>query len=191
MKEIDVLIVELNNNKKIEQSSMMLDNMINNQISPFDKTGLGYNPNPTLKRTNEETKSYAMTLNNPTERNENTNEANHDQQKPYFLHRKNGFKKVMTPRRPTMNMYEYFFLCDFFPCNNFGHKEIDYIAYPRNDQRRNGGMHNAPRNKYVNNKVKNNVYNRNMNSFSPLFNYDIECYKFQSSGLKNLYIGSH
>jgi hypothetical protein len=49
MKEIDVLIVELNNSKKFEQSSMMLDNMLNNQRSPFDRTGLGYNPNPTLQ----------------------------------------------------------------------------------------------------------------------------------------------
>ena len=48
MKEIDVLIVDLNNNNKIEQSSMMLDNMLSNQKSPFDITRLGYNPNLTL-----------------------------------------------------------------------------------------------------------------------------------------------
>jgi hypothetical protein len=66
MKEIDVLIAEMNNNKKFEQSSMMLDNMLNIQISPFDRTGLGYNPKPTLKRTKEEPKSYAMALNIPT-----------------------------------------------------------------------------------------------------------------------------
>jgi len=89
---------------------MMLDNMLNNQISPFDKIGLGYNPNPTLQKTKEEPKIYAMALNNPTERDENTNEVNPDQQKLIVLHRKNESKKVMTTRRPTMNMYGYFFL---------------------------------------------------------------------------------
>jgi hypothetical protein len=79
MKEINVLIVELNNNKKFEQSSMILDNMINNQRSPFDRTGLGYNPNHTLHITKEEPKSYATTLINPIKRNENTNEAKHNQ----------------------------------------------------------------------------------------------------------------
>jgi hypothetical protein len=83
----------------------------------------------------------------------------------------------MTPRRPTMNMYEYLFLGNYFSCNNFGHKEIDCKAYPRNDQRGNGGMFNASRNNYVNNKIKNLVDNRNKKSFDPLSNYDIECYK--------------
>jgi hypothetical protein len=185
IKEINVLIVELNNSKKFEQSSMSLDDMLNNQRSPFDITGLGYNPNPTLQRTKEENKSYDMDLINPIECNENTNEANPDQQNPVVLHRKNEFRKVMTPRRPTMNMYEYLFLGNYFSCNNFGHKEIDYGAYPRNDQRRNGGMYNALRNNYVNNKVKNLVDNRNKNSFSPLFNYNIECYKFHNFGHKS------
>jgi hypothetical protein len=165
----------------------MLDNMLNNQISPFNKSRLGYNPNPTLQRTKEEPKSYAMAVNNPIEHNENTNEANPNKQKPIVLHMKNEFRKVMTPRRPTMNMYEYLFLGNCFSCNNFGHKAIDYRAYPRNDQRRNGGMYNAPQNNYVNNKVKNHVDNKNINSFSPLFNYDIEYYKCHNFGHKARY----
>jgi predicted RNase H-like nuclease (RuvC/YqgF family) len=79
-KEIDIITTELNNSLKFERSSMMLDNMLNNQRSPFDKTGLGYNPNSTLQKTKEEPKSYVVALNNPIEHDENTNEANHDQQ---------------------------------------------------------------------------------------------------------------
>jgi hypothetical protein len=90
----------------------------------------------------------------------------------------------MTPRTPTMNMHEYLFLGNFFSCNNFGIKAIDCREYPRNDQRINGGIYNATRNNYVNNKVKNAVDNKNMNSFAPLFNYDIECYKFHHFGHK-------
>jgi hypothetical protein len=91
----------------------------------------------------------------------------------------------MTPRGYTMNRYENIFLGNRLSCNNFGHKEIDYKAYPRNDQRRNGGMYNAPRNNCVNNKVKICVDNINRNSFSPLIKCDIDCYKFHEFGHKS------
>jgi hypothetical protein len=97
---------------------------------------------------------------------------------------------VVTPRRPVVNKYEYIYLGDYFSCNNFGHNAIDYRAYPRNDQRRNGGMYNAPRYNYVYNKVKNVVDNRNISSFSPLLNYDLECYKFHNFGYKCQYCKS-
>jgi hypothetical protein len=85
MKEIDVLIVELKNSKKFEQSSMMLDNMLSNQRSPFNRTRLGYNPNLTLQKTKEEPRSYAMALINPIEGNENTNEENQTSRSHLFL----------------------------------------------------------------------------------------------------------
>jgi len=158
--------------------------MLNNKISPFDEDGLRYNPNPTLHITREEPKSYVMALKNPTEWNEDTNESNNDQEKQVFLPRKNESRKMMTPRRPSMNRYEYIFIGNCFSCNSFGHKEIDCIAYPRNNQRRNGGMYNDPRKNCVNSKVKNNVDKINMNSFDHLFKYDIECYKCHNFGLK-------
>jgi hypothetical protein len=79
MKEIDTLIVELNNSKKIENSSMMLNNILNNQRSPFDKDGLCYIPKSTVQKIKEEPNSYVMALNNPIEQDENIKEANHDQ----------------------------------------------------------------------------------------------------------------
>jgi hypothetical protein len=48
MKEIDVIMVGFDNSKKIEQSSIILDNMLSNKRSPFEINGVGYNPNPTL-----------------------------------------------------------------------------------------------------------------------------------------------
>jgi hypothetical protein len=117
----------------------MLENMLNNQRSSFDKIRLGYNPNNALQKTKEEPKNYVATLEKSYKHDENTNEASYDQLEPTILHRENEFRK-MKPRRPTVNMYEYLFLGNYFSCNNFGHKEIECRAYPRNDQRRNGGI---------------------------------------------------
>jgi len=85
MKEIDVITAELNNSKKIEQSSMMLNNMLSNQRSPFNRTRLGYNPNLMLYKTKEKPRSYVMVLINPIEGNENTNKANPYQKIQVFL----------------------------------------------------------------------------------------------------------
>jgi hypothetical protein len=108
----------MNNSLKFERSSMMLDNILNNQRSPFEKTELGYNPNTTLQKSKYEPKSYVTALKNLIQHDENTNEANYEKQDPTFLHRENEFRN-MKPRRPTMNKYEYLFLGNCFSCNNF------------------------------------------------------------------------
>jgi hypothetical protein len=75
-------------------------------------------------------------------------------------------KNIIIRRNPS-NRNQYIFLGYCNSCKNFGHKAInckDYRKYnPRNVQR------------YENNK--NNAKRRNYNSFSPLQDYNVECYK--------------
>jgi hypothetical protein len=91
----------------------------------------------------------------------------------------------MTPRRPIVSMYEYFFLGNCFSWKNFGHKEIDYREYPRNDHRRNGGMYNSPGNNCIKKKFKNIVENININPIYPVLNYYLECHKCNNFGRKD------
>jgi len=69
---------------------------------------------------------------------------------------------------------QYIFLGYSYSYKNFGHKEIQCKSYrkykPRNVQR------------YENNK--DNAERRNYNSFSPLQDYNIECYKCNNYGHK-------
>jgi hypothetical protein len=67
----------------------MLENILNNQTSSFEKTKLCYNPNNTLQKIKEETKSYATTLNNTIEHGENTNKPNYDQHEHVVFKRNN------------------------------------------------------------------------------------------------------
>ena len=49
-KEIDKLTTQVNNNLKFKKSSTTLDNMLNYQRSPFDKTGLGYDEQKNVEK---------------------------------------------------------------------------------------------------------------------------------------------
>jgi hypothetical protein len=77
-------------------------------------------------------------------------------------------------RRNPSNINQYIFLGYCYSCKNFGHKAIHCKAYrkynPRNVQR------------YENNK--DNAERRNYNSFSPLQDYNVECYKCNNYGHK-------
>jgi hypothetical protein len=44
-KELDKTVTQLNTNLKFEKSSTVLEDILNVQRSPFDRTGLGYNNN--------------------------------------------------------------------------------------------------------------------------------------------------
>jgi hypothetical protein len=73
------------------------------------------------------------------------------------------------------------FIVYFFSCNNFGHKALDCRAYARSDhvRDRNGGSYKTSKNDYVRNKTITSCgfVDRNYNSFAPLLDYNIKCYK--------------
>ena len=94
------------------------------------------------------------------------------------------FRRAMTLRRPFTNMYQQLFVGNFFSCNDLGHKEINCRDYTRNDIMRNRSSYNAPKYNYMNNKNGNPHGNGNYGSFTPLVNFNIECYKCNNFGHK-------
>jgi len=108
-----------------------------------------------------------------------------DQQKSNSSHN-NEFKRLVPPRRPFTNWYQNLFLGYCFSCNNFGHKEIDCKSYARNDHVRdiNRSSYKIVKGDYVSNKTRNSheFVERNYNSFSPLLDYNVECYKCNKYG---------
>jgi hypothetical protein len=201
-KELEKTIDQLNRSLKFGKSTEILDNILSFQRSPFIKTGLGYNEKqktpegdastkvtkPSEKENEEKPKSYANILKGSINNERNNRKGNDDQQKPDSSHKnnKNEFRRVVPPRRPFTNRYQNLFLGYCFSCNNFGHKEIDCRAYARSDhvRDRNRGSYKTSKDDYVSNKTRSShgFANKNYNSFSPLLDYNIECYKCNNYG---------
>ena len=74
-------------------------------------------------------------------------------------------------------MYPYIFHGYCFACSNFGHKAMMCKAYGRNPYR-NNMFH------YRNNQTETKNMGRNYNSFSPLQDSSIKCYKCHNFGHK-------
>jgi hypothetical protein len=70
----------------------------------------------------------------------------------------------------TQLRYQNSFLGYCFSCNHFGHKEIDCRAYARNNHVWNKNISTY------------GFSNRNYNSFAPLFDYNVVCYKCNNYG---------
>jgi hypothetical protein len=70
------------------------------------------------------------------------------------------------------------FLAIVFLVNNFGHKALDCKAYRKNYHKSVQGYG------HKNNKSNSNQRSRNYNSFSPLQDYNVECYKCNNYGHK-------
>jgi hypothetical protein len=88
---------------------------------------------------------------------------------PDGLHHKEG---PLTPR------YQNLFLGHCYTCKNFGHKEINCIINEKNNYTRNM---NGVNRRYGNNH---GFVNRSYNSFSPLMDKNIVCYKCNYLGHK-------
>ena len=87
---------------------------------------------------------------------------------------------MITPIRPFTNKYEQLFLGYCFSCNKFGHKAINCRFYARDDHMRNKSVYDAPKDNYVNRENINSQGDRNYNPFSPLLDFNIECYKLNN-----------
>jgi 5'(3')-deoxyribonucleotidase len=72
-------------------------------------------------------------------------------------------------------MYPCIFLGYFFACSNFGHKTINCRAYKRK---------NLKVKNYIlkDNQAINQVKSRNYNSFAPLQEGDLQCFRFHNYG---------
>ena len=178
---------------KFGKSTKILDDILNFQTSPFDKTGLGYNPNQNtsneasssiVHKSEEEPKSYVVAIKKSIKSEENNKNMNDDQQNPLSFHKRNEFSKCMTSRRPFTNRYQHMFLGYYFSCNNFGHKEKNCKAYVRDDHMRSRRVYNIPKDNHANKKTRKSHGDRNYNSLYPLLDHNIECYKCNKFGIK-------
>jgi hypothetical protein len=70
-----------------------------------------------------------------------------------------------TTRRIPPKRYQHLFLGYYFSCNNFGHKELNFISYGKYNYK------NVQIYGYKNNKNSNNQEKKNYNLFYPLQNY--------------------
>jgi hypothetical protein len=115
-------------------------------------------------------------------------EGNDDQHKLDSSHKNNKkeFKRDVPPRFPFTTRYRNLFLGYYFSCNNFSHKAMDCRAYTRSDHVRNinRGPHKTSKDDYVSNKtiISDSLANKKYNSFAPLLDYNIECYKCNNCG---------
>ena len=137
-----------------------------------------------LPEKKEKPQSYANVLRG-LNHNGNTIMHEDDQQKPPF-HNKNNFEKIVPPRRPPTIRYQNMFLGYCFFCRNFGHKAINYRENAINNYLRNRDGYKTSKNDFMSNKNKTSqrFANKNYNSFAPLMNFNVECYKCNNFGHK-------
>jgi hypothetical protein len=161
---------------KFENNSKILNNILSNQISSNYNIGLGYDPS---KEQENDKINYVDVLKKPINRKEKKTrtipfETIPNKQKFALSTNEKYNKKNRIMRRNPSNKNQYIFLgyCYFY--KNFGHKAIHCKAYrkynPRNVQRYGNNKDNAKRRNYI--------------SFSPLQDYNVECYKCNNYGHK-------
>jgi hypothetical protein len=135
-KKLETEIVQLkrelekgNNQSRFENSSKILNDILNSQRSPNDKTGLGYDQDSTSakQKTDKQPISYADALRSPLKREDNKGKMvplkivpNKQKSTPPTKEKED--KKNTVTRRTPPNRYQHIFLGYCYSCNNFGHK---------------------------------------------------------------------
>ena len=147
---------------KFENSSRILDDILNSKSASGDRSGLGFNKEKKpecFSSTNQgrNKKSYVEALEIPVKKEDSKKVAPNSQDKK---------RNNMAPKRP--NRYQQIFLGHCHFCNNFGHKAVNYRAY--------GKVHEYKK-KSLSNKPKGNH-----NPFTLLQKYDIDYYKCNNHG---------
>lgn len=176
------------NKNKQQDGSKILEEIINNQTSHFDKIGLGFDSKSNDKGIKEKHMSYIDALRGPP--SQENQPHNHDFKNAWrqptsrrttsdsgYRHKerddKNDWRQQSnrraTPRHPIK--YQSLFPGNYYICYNFGHKAINCRTYQRkeatwNKRKNEGTTHYPPRN-----------YNR----FETL-NKQIECSKCNNFG---------
>ena len=168
---INLLKSEIEKEKKGSQfgnSSKNLDEILNSQRSPKNKTGLGYTQDSTSTSQGFVKKpiSYAYAMKNSLRKEDNKKKmiplkTVTNKHKSILHTRVKDDKKNAIIRR---NPPKYLFIGYCYSCNNFGHKEVHCKAYGQYNRR------NVQR--YKNNKY--NTEKRNYNLFSTLQDFNSE-----------------
>jgi hypothetical protein len=130
---------------KFRKSTEVLEDILNCQRSPYDKTGIGYGTKqePTVEKEKfrSSIKENDGKLQNVANNLRNFNEENC---KEKDCDRLRGAKKrprrTAPLRRQTVPRDQSIFHGYFYTCNNYGHKAIHCRAHDRNTQVKNRGM---------------------------------------------------
>jgi hypothetical protein len=174
--------------KNMQNSSKVLDDIINSQKSHLDKSRLGYNQTEKGSRSKtieQETnpKSYAETIKEDRKiykedymdtppprrfRFQNQQQTDRPQEEEGFI-RAPPFRRSSTPRYQTI----FFGLC--YACNNFGHKAVNCRANNRN----NNNFESYTQRDYS--RRPSDTQRRSYNRFESL-STEVECYKCNNFG---------
>jgi hypothetical protein len=185
------LMLTMEKLEKFGRSTEKLDEILCNQRSPTDKTGLGYDNSSEMENTDKEdnkdegnSRSYANSLRSGINNQEEFEEQ--QEHNTFSWNKRSEFRRHETPRRSLPIRYENIFLGHCYTCRNFGHKEIHCKINARNNYVRNINDYGYPRNNHVNNRFGNayGYVNRNYNPFDPLMDQNIICYKCNNIGHK-------
>ena len=94
------------------------------------------------------------------------------------------FIKNERPRKSPFIRYENIFLGHSYACRNFEHKAFHYKSYIRNNYMRNINDYGYRKDNLANDRFSQGTTNKNYNSFSPLMDQNIVCYKCNNIGHK-------
>jgi hypothetical protein len=171
--------------KKIKKNIETLDDILSSQISPNDKTRLGYNGN---FKTEKQEKEYEIDETNTLEQVEQQdkrlecrrNETSRISSPIRYerIHYEGNYRRIdreprwSTPQRRSLTpKYQNFFLGHCYTCGNFGHKAINCRINERNNY---ASYMNGETSRYGNVRRPVNI---NYNPFDKLMDQNIVCYK--------------
>jgi hypothetical protein len=166
-KELDTKLIQT----RYENSSKILDKIITTQRDSGNKNGIGYSQ----EKIQVNSKSYADALLS-TFKKKNKEKTNNDQNSRGLLPPIKKENKTI-PKKVYQNRYPHIFFGYCFACSNFRHKAMNCRAYRRKDLKvKNYNL----KDKQAVNRVK----RRNYNSFAPLQEGDLECFRCHNYGHK-------
>ena len=127
-------IEKSNTQVKFLNNSMILDDILDIQRSPNDKTSLGYNkevvsnpkkPDESLSSIKRESKYDSGSSCSKNERNITTFRRSYQGRHPEATHTPQSKFRRKTPSWMNQRKYESVFNGYFFSCNEYGHKALD------------------------------------------------------------------
>jgi hypothetical protein len=135
--EIVDLRKKVENSNKFLNSSLILDEILESQRSPYDKSGLGYKGEDTHAEASTSKKHEV----NPSKKEDNVAKQPSTQGKENFKRTKQGRHQEAILGTPKQR-YESIFHGHCYSCNGYGHKDFECRSYER---RYNGRFYNTMR----------------------------------------------
>jgi hypothetical protein len=156
---------------RYENSSKILDNIITTQRDSCNKNGGGYSQ----EENQVNSKYYATSLLSTFKNKDKEKTSNDKKSRGLIPPIKKEYKT--TPKKVYQNKYPHIFFGYCFACSNFRHKAMNCRAYRRNKLR-------VKNYNLKDNQTVNQVKRINYNSFSPLQEGDLECFRCHTMDIR-------